>query len=272
MRKVMIAGAQGFCTGVRRALDRVSQYQEASILGSLIHNRQVIHMLEQQGKKIVDSVTGNERHPIVITAHGTKSGEIERLRSLGLTVVDTTCPLVTSIYYRGEQLEREGYRVLIIGNRDHIEVQGIASRLSNPIIISSKEEAINTELPERVGIICQSTCLLSKFECLVQLIGERVPDMKVYNTICHPTLRRQEAARELGQKVDIMIVIGGYHSSNTRSLAELTAQYVETYHIETSNDIRNEWFIGKNIVGITAGASTPDRTIYDVKGVIAEMQ
>jgi 4-hydroxy-3-methylbut-2-enyl diphosphate reductase len=96
--------------------------------------------------------------------------------------------------------------------------------------------------------------------------------MKVYNTICHPTLRRQEAARELGQKVDIMIVIGGYHSSNTRSLAELTAQYVETYHIETSNDIRNEWFIGKNIVGITAGASTPDRTIYDVKGAIAEIQ
>jgi len=272
MRKVMIAGAQGFCTGVRRALNLVSQYREASILGSLIHNKQVIHMLEQQGKKIVESVTGNEKHPIVITAHGTKRGEIERLRSLGLTVVDTTCPLVTSIYHRGEQLEKEGYRVLIIGDRDHIEVQGIASRLSNPIVINNEEEAINTELPERVGIICQSTCLLSKFECIVQLIGERVSDMKVYNTICHPTLRRQEAARELAQKVHIMIVIGGYHSSNTRSLAELTAQYVETYHIETSDDIRNEWFIGKNIVGITAGASTPDWTIYEVKGAIAKIQ
>lgn len=272
IKKVIIAEAQGFCSGVRRALSIVSQYREASILGSLIHNKQVIHMLEQQGKKIVDSVTGNEKHPIVITAHGTKNGEIERLRSLGLTVVDTTCPLVTSIYHRGEQLEREGYRILIIGERDHIEVRGIASRLSKPIIINSEEEALNTELPERVGIICQSTCLLSKFESIVQRIVERVPDIKVYNTICHPTLRRQKAATELAQKVDIMIVMGGYHSSNTKRLAELTAQYVETYHIETSDDIRDEWFTGKNIVGITAGASTPDWIIDEVKGSIAEIR
>lgn len=271
MKKVIIAEAQGFCSGVRRALNIVSQYQEVSILGSLIHNKQVVHMLEQQGKKIVDSVTGNEKHPIVITAHGTKSGEIERLRSLGLKVVDTTCPLVASIYRTGKQLEREGYRVLIIGDRDHVEVQGIASRLSKPIIINGEDEAINIELPERAGIICQSTYLLSKFEGIVQRIGERVPDIKVYNTICHPTLRRQEAARELAQKVDIMIVIGDYHSSNTKSLAELTAQYAKTYHIETSDDIRDEWFTGKNIVGITAGASTPDWIIDEVKGLIAEI-
>lgn len=267
----MIAEAQGFCSGVRRALDIVSRYQEASILGSLIHNEQVVHVLEQQGKKIIDSVTGNEKCPIVITAHGTKRGEIERLRSLGLTVVDTTCPLVTSIYHRAEQLEREGYRVLIIGDRDHVEVQGITSRLSKPIIINSEEEAINTELPKKVGTVCQSTCLIDKFVSIVQLLSERVPDMKVYNTICRPTLARQEAARELAQKVDIMIVIGGYHSSNTRNLADLTAQHVETHHIETSDDIRDEWFTRKDIIGITAGASTPDWIINEVKGSIAEI-
>jgi len=272
MKEVIVAEAQGFCSGVRRALDMVNQYQEAGILGELVHNKQVIHGLEQQGKSIVDHVIGNEKHPIVITAHGTTIGETERLRDFGLTVVDTTCPLVTSIYRRGKQLEREGYRVLIIGDPHHIEVQGIASRLSRPIIVNSEEEAINIELPETVGIISQSTCLLSNFECIVQRISERLQDIKVYNTICQPTLRRQEAAKQLAQNVDIMIVIGGYHSSNTRRLTELTDQYVETYHVETSDDIRDDWFIGKNIVGITAGASTPDWIIKKAKATVVRLE
>ena len=272
MRNIIVAEAQGFCWGVRRALEIVDRYDAVSILGDLIHNKQVVDNLEKNNKKVIYEVTGEEQTPIVITAHGIEEQNIERLKASDTELVDTTCPLVSVIYRAGKQLEKEGYRILIIGDRKHIEVKGIASRMHDPIVVNNEEELSEVELPEKVGVICQSTFSNNKFERLIDQLKNRVEDLKVKNTICSPTKKRQIAAEELAQQVDLMIVIGGYHSSNTKKLAELTSQYVTSYHIETPDHIDQSWFIDKKEIGIIAGASTPDWIINDVYKAIEKLE
>ena len=264
MKSVIIAEAQGFCWGVRRALDIVNKRGAVSILGDLIHNKQVVGELEGNGKKVIQEISIEEDRPIVITAHGTNIQNIRKIKKLDKKLVDTTCPLVSAIYKAGEQLEKEGYRVLIIGDKKHVEVIGIASRMDRPIIVNSEEELELEQLPPKVGVICQSTFSLTKFENLTNLIQQRVLDVKIQNTICHPTKKRQEAAEKLATKVEVMIVIGGFHSSNTKKLVELTRQYCESYHIETANQLDFNWVKGKTEIGITAGASTADWVIQEV--------
>ncbi len=158
---------------------------------------------------------------------------------------------------------------MIIGDKNHIEVQGIASRIHDPIVINSEEELTNIELPPRVGVICQSTYLRDKFDLLVNYIREKVPDVMVENTICSATIEHQTAAELLAQNVDIMIVVGGYHSSNTKKLAILTGRHVQTYHIETAEELNPDWFDNEQTIGIAAGASTPDWIIDQVAKAIA---
>jgi len=265
MKNIIVAEAQGFCWGVERALDIVDQYDHVSILGDLIHNKQVVADLEKNNKKIVHEITGSEKHPIVITAHGTRIENFEKIAALNLELVDTTCPLVSVIYNAGAKLEKEGYRILIIGDKDHIEVQGIASRLAQPFIVNTREEIVDLDLPEKIGVVSQSTFSPEKFDIIVDAIRQKVDDINVRNTICSPTKKRQISAEQLAKRVDIMIVIGGYHSSNTKKLAELTSKYVETYHIETEEQLEPDWFISKKEIGITAGASTADWTIEKVR-------
>jgi len=251
--------------GVRRALEIVDRYEEVKILGDLIHNKQVVQQLEENGKKIVHDVSGKETEPIVITAHGTKVENYRRLEELGMKIVDTTCPLVSVIYKAGEKMEREGYRILIIGNEEHVEVKGIASRLSDPIIVNNQEELSKVSLPEKLGVICQSTYSVQKFDHLVSKIRSQVKDLWVKNTTCSPTKKRQTAAEQLAKQVEVMIVVGGFHSSNTKKLAELTSQYVESHHIETAAQLIREWFDGKSLIGITSGASTADWIVEEIR-------
>lgn len=271
MKNVVIAEAQGFCWGVRRALDIVEKRGAVSILGDLIHNKQVVGELEKKGKRIVKRISADENRPVVITAHGTDIKNIVEIERLGKKLVDTTCPLVSAIYKAGERLEKEGYRILIIGDKRHVEVIGIASRMNCPIIVNSEEELELVRLPPRVGVICQSTFSLERFEKLTNLIERRVSDAKIRNTICFPTKKRQEAAEKLAKRVEVMIVIGGFHSSNTKKLVELTRQYCESYHIETANQLNAEWVKGKREIGITAGASTADWVIQEVYDKLIHM-
>lgn len=264
MKNIIVAEDQGFCWGVRRALDIVNQHGEVNIFGDLIHNKQVVNELEKKGKTIIHEITGKETRPIVITAHGTLAENFEMLERLQLDVVDTTCPLVSAIYRAGNSLEREGYDILILGDKKHIEVKGIASRMNNPIIINHKDELEQTRLPDKVGIICQSTFSQTRFDELVSIIQKRCTSVKIKNTICSPTKKRQIAAEKLARQVDIMIVVGGFHSSNTKKLVELTRNYVDSYHIETSDQLDPEWFSGKTEVGITSGASTADWIVEDI--------
>lgn len=268
-RNIIVADSQGFCWGVRRALEIVEDYGEVSILGHLIHNRQVVEKLTETGKVVIESLEEAEGNPVVVTAHGTRVENFEKIKQMGLDVIDTTCPLVSAIYKAGSALETDGYHVVIIGDAEHVEVQGIASRMKDPIIIGSEDDVRNTEFPEKVGVVCQSTYSQKKFEGLVALIEKKVTSIKAKNTICSPTIKRQTAAEELVRKVELMVVVGGYHSSNTKKLAELSKKFVDTYHIETADELKPEWFKGKKEIGITAGASTPDWIIADVKSAIS---
>ena len=271
MKNVTIAEAQGFCWGVRRALDIVNRHDSLSIFGDLIHNKQVVAELEKNDKKVVQDIIADEKHPIVITAHGTNVSNIVKIQALKKDLIDTTCPLVSAIYRAGKKLQNEGYQILIIGDRQHVEVKGIASRMHHPIIINNEEELNNSELPDKIGIICQSTFSSTKFERMVNIIKSRSKEVKTQNTICSPTRKRQEAAEKLAKQVEVMVVIGGFHSSNTKKLVELTQQYVDSYHIETAEQLNPGWFNNKTEIGITAGASTADWVIKEVYDIILSL-
>jgi 4-hydroxy-3-methylbut-2-en-1-yl diphosphate reductase len=258
MKHIIVAEDQGFCWGVRRALRIVNRYPAVFILGDLIHNKQVVAQLEADGKTVIDQVHGDETLPIVITAHGTDLESLHRIERLGLQMIDTTCPLVSLIYRAGKKLEADGYRILILGDQAHIEVKGIASRLKNPLIVNNDQELEAASLPSKIGVICQSTFSQTKFDRLVSQIRDRCTDVIVQNTICSPTRKRQLAAEKLARQVEVMVVVGGFHSSNTKKLVELTRQYVESYHVETAEQLKPDWFENKTEIGITSGASTAD--------------
>lgn len=268
MKNIVIAEEQGFCWGVQRALEIVNKFDEVLILGDLIHNKQVVDQLEKANKKVIQKVKGDERVPVVITAHGTGIENIRMMEGYQLDIVDTTCPLVSSIYKAGKKLEEEGYQILILGDADHVEVKGIASRMHDPIIVNSVENLDEIDLPDKLGVISQSTFNVKKFDKIVEKLKTVVEHVKVRNTICSPTKNRQAAAEKLAQQVEVMVVIGGFHSSNTKKLVELTRQYVESYHIETAEQLDQKWFKGKTDIGITAGASTADWVIKDVHDTI----
>ncbi|MBU3916017.1 4-hydroxy-3-methylbut-2-enyl diphosphate reductase [bacterium] len=264
MKQIIVAEDQGFCWGVRRALKIVAEHDDVFIFGDLIHNKQVVQQLEKEGKKIIHEITGIEKKPIVVTAHGTTLENLEQIRALGLETVDTTCPLVSTIYRIGKQLEEQGYHILIIGDKQHVEVKGIASRMRNPIIIKNEEELKNIELPEKIGVICQSTFSEKRFNEISTVIKSMGMDVKVKSTICSPTKKRQIAAEKLAKQVEIMIVVGGFHSSNTKKLAELTSTFVESHHIETADQLNSDWFKNKVKIGITSGASTADWIVEQI--------
>jgi 4-hydroxy-3-methylbut-2-enyl diphosphate reductase len=270
MTNIIVAEDQGFCWGVRRALDIVEQYDEVYIYGDLIHNKQVVKQLEKRGKQIIHEVTGNEQRAVVITAHGTTIENLEEFNKLKLDIVDTTCPLVSKIYQVGESLEKQVYHIVIIGDKNHVEVKGIASRMHQPDIVKDEQDIMRTSFPDKVGIICQSTFSEEKFHKLATQIKNSVKEAKIKNTTCSPTKKRQEAARTLAQRVDVMIVVGGYHSSNTKKLKEITSAYVESYHVETAKQLKKEWFEGKNEIGITSGASTSDWIVEEICHKIRE--
>lgn len=187
-----------------------------------------------------------------------------------MEIIDTTCPLVTKIYNEGVKLQEQGFQIVIIGDPKHVEVKGIASRMKDPLIVYNEEDIAHVPQGARIGVVCQSTLLMEKFDRFVELLRERCSEVKPVNTICKPTKDRQSAAAALSQQVQIMIVIGGRNSSNTHKLADTCEAFLPdaTHHVETAQELDPKWFEGKTKVGITAGASTPDYLIDEVINTI----
>lgn len=267
-RKITIAHAAGFCFGVKKAIDKAEEQAEAYIFGSLIHNPQEVARLDALGKHIVTSLDDVKGNQVIITAHGLDIKKVEEMKARNMEIVDTTCPLVTHIYRSGLKLQAQGLQVVIIGDPKHVEVKGIASRMQDPIIVY-KPEDVEALVPQgaKVGVVSQSTLLLEKFDQFVDLLKARCSEVVAINTICKPTKDRQTSAKALSQEVDVMVVIGGYNSSNTHKLADVAAERLgkdATHHIETAQELKQEWFEGKQHVGVTAGASTPDYLIQEV--------
>jgi 4-hydroxy-3-methylbut-2-enyl diphosphate reductase len=271
MKKIIKAKHLGFCRGAKEALDEVMKYPKAYILGDVVHNKQVMQLLAKKNKKVIHSVTGNEDRPIVITAHGATVQEFEKLNSLNLTIVDTTCKMVKTMYRIGVKLESEGYKICIFGDKDHVEIKGIVSRLKEPIIVDSLADLEVIDSDIKLGVISQSTFNFEKFSTMSELISNKFHQYKVVNTICGATRKRQAAAKELAGNVDLMVVIGGEESSNTKKLYIISSKYTKSVHIQEACQIRSHWLLDKNAIGIAAGASTPDWIIDDVYDRISEL-
>ncbi len=288
--EVILAKKAGFCFGVKRAVDMA--YAEAEsrtgtsdttekkvyTYGPIIHNEEVTGDLERQGIGCLNSLSDILKLPpsvIIIRSHGIGCGEYEAIKKAGHTIVDTTCPFVGNIHRIVRQSSQDGEQVIIIGDPDHAEVQGIRDWcIGTPWIIQSADEVKNLpDAPDKkITVVSQTTFHLKKFEEIVVLLEEKYyNNMRVCRTICNATEERQNETRELAAKVDAMIVIGGKHSSNTRKLAEISKQACEnTYYIQTLDDLDLTAFESVRRVGITAGASTPSNIIKEVHDSMSE--
>ncbi len=243
----------------------------AKTLGHVVHNKEVVDELKEQDISPVRSISEIERGTLVINAHGNILSTIKAAEKKGLNVVDTTCPFVKKIHDIVKKFDKQEYPVIIFGDKEHIEIKAIASRCENPIIIKSETDADDLPEMEKAVLVSQTTQSLEDYDIIKKILRKKVNELNVYDTICNSTIERQNAAQELAKTVDLMIVIGDKTSGNTKRLYELCEAIVETRWIEKADQLKDEWFMGK-IVGITAGASTPEKTIERVLAKLTDKQ
>ncbi len=263
--KIRKAVHAGYCWGVERALDIVTETaaqhpgETVRTLGPIIHNPQVVQSLAEQGVQSVNGLDEMVEGTVIIRTHGVPPETYEQARGKGLNVVDATCPLVTLVQNKAKQLVQEGYHLVIFGNPKHPEVIGtIGHAGGKATVIEHPEDVEKVHLPKRVGVVVQTTQETELLAALLANLAPRCKEVKIFNTICNPTIERQEAARELARDVEVVIVVGGKNSSNTRHLAEVCREEGATaYHIEEASELDPSWVRGVENIGVTAGASTP---------------
>ena len=274
--EVKTAKSAGFCFGVKRAVEKA--YEVAGekqfgvyTYGSIIHNEEVVGDLEKKGVTVLNSeeeLKALAEGTVIIRSHGVPRKIYELLQEKGLDYVDVTCPFVLKIHRIVERESRAGRHIVIIGNKDHPEVEGIRGWCEGPsTVIKTREEAENflREGHENVCIVSQTTFNYKNFQELVEILAKKRYDRLVLNTICNATNERQAEAAEIAKTVDAMIVIGGKHSSNTQKLFEICKGVCKnTYYIQTLADLDSDSFQSIQCVGITAGASTPNKIIEEV--------
>lgn len=277
--EVVVAKSAGFCFGVRRAVDMV--YAEAEkdktvyTLGPIIHNEQVVADLEKKGVRLLNSpseLNDGEEAAVIIRSHGITKALYEQLEEKNVQIIDATCPFVKKIHRIVQTKEEEGCEIVIVGSREHPEVEGIRGWCGSAChVVETVQEAAECELnPEKkVCIVAQTTFNYKKFEDIVDIFSKKSYDMIVMNTICNATEERQTEAGTIARKSDAMIVIGGKHSSNTQKLYEICkAECMNTHFIQTLDDLDLKLFKSFRSVGITAGASTPNNIIKEVQSYV----
>ncbi|MBA4417884.1 MAG: 4-hydroxy-3-methylbut-2-enyl diphosphate reductase [Syntrophus sp. (in: bacteria)] len=250
----------GFCFGVKRAIDIVLKEREKTkeniyTIGPIIHNSQMVQALEEKGITPVDDIFRIKDGIVVFRTHGIKKEEEEYIKKQNLKVIDATCPFVKRVRKHAIYLEKNGYTVVIVGDKNHPEVKSVLSYLHNGGIVLQKSVPVPAK---KIGIVSQTTLDADTFLDVVNGLVGGAEEIRVYNTICESTQVRQKEAARLSSMVDIMLVVGGMNSSNTTKLYNIAKkEQPNTYHIETDEDLKPEWFSGMQRVGITGGASTP---------------
>ncbi len=271
--EIFLAKEAGFCFGVKRAADltlyAAKNSDKVETLGSLIHNKQFTKFLEKKGIFEVGDINNIKASKIVIRSHGITKNQEKTLRKKGVKVIDATCPFVKRVQNLAEKLERDGFRVLILGEKGHPEVIGIRSYISRPLVIKNTKGMSLLRRKEKIALVSQTTQELSLFKKVADYLRKNFDSVKIFNTICDATEKRQRAAIDLAKKVGIMIVVGGRHSSNTSNLKKVCESYTKTYHIETEKELKNSWFVSTKSIGVTAGASTPD---FVIKAVLNKLK
>ncbi len=271
--QVLLAEEMGMCFGVKdalRTIEKVEKPDAVTIHGQLVHNEVVLMQLGARGFHMVGEDQRRqqpETAKVLITAHGISNRERNRLTAAGKELIDTTCPLVRKVHQAALDLQRDGYHVILTGKPGHVEVKGVVEDLDHFDVLSSVDDVRSFESP-KLGVICQTTVAPRVVEAIRIALAEKNPDAEIrfVDTTCHPTRNRQHSLERLLPTVDVMIVIGGKNSNNTRELVELCRErHVKTYHVQHSADLRREWFTDVQRVGLTAGTSTLDQTIDEVK-------
>jgi 4-hydroxy-3-methylbut-2-enyl diphosphate reductase len=270
--QVILADVMGMCFGVRDALhiiDDLDRPTGVTIHGELVHNEAVLLQLGARGFRMVDELAREhlpETDTVLITAHGVSQKERRRLEAAGKKLVDTTCPLVTRAHEAAQRLQAEGYHVLVIGRRGHVEVQGIVEDLVSFDVIECVEE-IRCYPSRRLGIMCQTTSTARHVAQVCAAVAEHNPNAEIrfVDTVCLPTKAHQAALEALLDQVEAVVVVGGRNSNNTRQLVTRCRERGRpAYHVQSAEDLRPEWFEGVAAVGLTAGTSTLDTTIAAV--------
>lgn len=295
MKNILIAENAGFCFGVKRAMnmawneldktDNVSIYA----LGPLIHNSQAVAKYEERGMVTVatiediekieadKSISGkliNNSKEMIIRSHGVSKTVYDEAKEKNIPIIDTTCPFVRKIHYLANKCYEDGKQLIVIGDKNHPEIIGINGWSSHSAIIAKNLEEIKNisfESNKEYFIVAQTTMNEKEFDAIISHIRSLNIRVEVENTICSATRVRQESARDLAQRVELMIVIGGRHSSNTQKLVKICQDTVDTFSIETKDDLDKDLLSKYNTIGITAGASTPDWIIDDVIGFLSEL-
>jgi len=277
--EVILAKTAGFCFGVKRAVEQVYEQTDTEkniyTYGPIIHNEEVVKDLEQKGVKVVNELKeleGITEGTVIIRSHGVSADIYHAIKDTGLECIDATCPFVKRIHNTVEKESLNGCQIVIIGNDGHPEVEGIKGWSKTPaVVIESIEEAENfvNSNNKKLCIVSQTTFNYNKFQELVEIFQKKGYDIIVVNTICSATEERQTEARKIAAEVDAMIVIGGTHSSNTRKLYEICSKECEnTYFIQTLDDLHLDLPKSVRLVGITAGASTPNNIIEEVQNYV----
>jgi len=277
MARIEVAREAGACFGVERALSMVRElaHTDAVVhtLGPLIHNPSVVRELDASGVGVLDepeqAATGST---LVLRTHGVTPDVEKRAESCGLVVADATCPFVKKVHKAAERLVSEGYEVLVVGEKGHPEVEGTLGHAAGAQVVGSAADADALQVGRKVGLVVQTTLAKQVLREVVAALVGRCDELRVIDTICDATSKRQEAAAELAERADVMIVLGGKNSANTTHLYDICAERcTRTYHIESADELDPSWLASAGLVGITAGASTPADQIEHVRASIASL-
>lgn len=270
--KINIAKSSGFCFGVKRALkiarEAAGKKNKVYMLGDIVHNERVVKEITVLGIKKIKGLGKGKGKILLIRAHGAPAKVFETARKAGYKVIDATCPKVTEIHKIAGELENKGYTIIIVGDKNHDEVQGIIGQLNSKTIIIEKLKDVsakNLKKVKKAAIVVQSTQNLDKTLAIVKALKKHIKNLKFFNTICQPTRNKQKEVKNLPSKNDLMIIIGSRSSANTKRLYEISRSLnKKSYWIQSQKDIKACWFKGILSLGIIAGASTPEATTNEI--------
>ena len=276
--KIELASNYGFCYGVKRAIDIAEQHKNSFTYGPLIHNKDEINRLKEgYNIGLVEKIEDIENdNAVVIRTHGIPKEELALLKQQENKIIDATCPYVTTPQNIVEKMSNEGYSIVIFGDKAHPEIKGVvsyAAKQHDAFIVLEEEELKGLPLRSKVALVSQTTKKPEDFLKIVNALILTQREVRVFNTICNATFENQDAAADLAQKADVMIIIGGKHSSNTKMLHSISKKDCEnSYLIENETELEAKWFKNKKLCGISAGASTPDWIVQNVINGIQEIQ
>ena len=268
--KIFLAKNAGYCFGVRDAVqlayDTAQDDGDVYMLGHIVHNENVVEKLDKAGAKVVETLDQVPNgKPILFRAHGTHVDTWKKAQEKNMNIIDATCPLVEEIHDEIKILEKEGRKIIIIGDHGHDEVIGIASQVKNAVIVANPDEANALRKTKKAGVVSQSTQTIENVQEIINILMSKVFDLRFVNTICFPTKRNQEQIKELAEACDLMIVIGSFTSANSKRLTQLAKERNKlSFQVTCANDVDESWLENVETVGISAGASTPDNIINEV--------